>query len=396
MENRPEPIVLVGRIWTEHGWKDDQYVLIEDEKIAKVGPKTELPQDYSGTVFEVPDGCVIAPGFIDVHIHGAYGSDAMDATFEALDTMATGLVKEGTTTFFATTMTQHPEAIEKALKNTGDYIATENKPGKAEVAGIHLEGPFVNPIRKGAQPEEYIINPDIELFQKWNELAQNHIRLVTMAPERDGGYEFVKQATEQGVVVSIGHSDANFDEIEKAIDKGASHITHLYNGMKGLHHREPGTAGASLLFNQLHTELIVDGFHIHPKMVDLALRVKGLDRALLVTDSMRAKGLEDGVSELGGQTVYVKNGKATLENGSLAGSILKMNDAIKNVMEFANLSLWDSIKLATINPAREFGLDNRKGTIKEGKDADLVVLDPKVTPLLTIARGKISYNSLKR
>jgi len=394
METKTLPLILVGKIWTEQGWEDDKYVLIENEKITKVAPRAEIPEHFAGKIINIPEDAVIAPGFIDVHIHGAYGSDAMDGTIEALNTMAEGLVQEGTTTFFATTMTQEPANIERALKNAGDYIRNHNQPGKAEVAGIHLEGPFINPIRKGAQPEQFILNPDIEQFEKWNELANHQIRIITMAPEREGGYNFVKYLTEQGVVVSIGHSDANYDEVVKAVEAGASHITHLYNGMKSLHHREPGTAGAALLIDELHTELIVDGFHIHPKMVDMAIRMKGLDRALLITDSMRAKGLDDGESELGGQKVFVKDGKATLANGSLAGSILKMNHGVRNVMEYANLSLLEAIKLATINPAREFGLDDRKGSIEEGKDADIIVLDKEANLYMTIAKGQICYNNL--
>ncbi|OUM93251.1 N-acetylglucosamine-6-phosphate deacetylase, partial [Caldibacillus debilis] len=298
---------------------------------------------------------------------------------------------EGTTAFLATTITQSPQAIEKALANAASYIKEQNAPGKAEVVGIHLEGPFINAKRKGAQPEEYILEPDVETFQKWQNLAEGHIRLVTMAPECPNGLELVHYLSKNRCIASIGHSDADYADVKAAVEAGATHVTHLFNGMKGIHHREPGTAGAALLFDELTVELIADGIHVRPEMFRLILQAKGLDRVVLITDAMRAKCLKNGVYDLGGQDVHVRDGKALLSDGTLAGSILKMKDGIKNILAHTSLTLPEAVKLASENPARELGLFDRKGSLEAGKDADLVVLNEQYEPILTICRGAIAF-----
>ncbi|WP_368974745.1 N-acetylglucosamine-6-phosphate deacetylase [Caldifermentibacillus hisashii] len=384
--------ILTGTVCIGEELREDQYVLIEGEKIKEVGPVSNMPTSFSGEVLSYPKTMTIVPGFIDVHIHGAGGADAMDATPDALNKIAQHLVKEGTTAFLATTMTQSKQAIEAALKNAGEFIhSTENRTGQAEIIGIHLEGPFIHPKRKGAQPEEFILLPSPSQFDEWQELSQNTIRIVTLAPDQENGIALVKHLAEHGVIASIGHSDANFQDVVAAVEAGASHVTHLFNGMRGLHHREPGTAGGALLLKELTVELIADGIHVHPKMIDLVFRLKDLDHAVLITDSMRAKWLPDGESELGGQKVFVSDGKATLEDGTLAGSILKLNQGVKHVMKFANLTLPEVVKLVTMNPAKELGLHHRKGSIEAGKDADLVVLNEKYDPILTICRGGIAF-----
>ncbi|PAC34350.1 N-acetylglucosamine-6-phosphate deacetylase [Caldifermentibacillus hisashii] len=384
--------ILTGTVCIGEELREDHYVLIEGEKIKEVGPVSNMPTSFSGEVLSYPKTMTIVPGFIDEHIHGAGGADAMDATPDALNKIAQHLVKEGTTAFLATTMTQSKQAIEVALKNAGEFIhSTENRTGQAEIIGIHLEGPFIHPKRKGAQPEEFILLPSSSQFDEWQELAQNTIRIVTLAPDQENGIALVKHLAEHGVIASIGHSDANFQDVVAAVEAGASHVTHLFNGMRGLHHREPGTAGGALLLKELTVELIADGIHVHPKMIDLVFRLKDLDHAVLITDSMRAKWLPDGESELGGQKVFVSDGKATLEDGTLAGSILKLNQGVKHVMKFANLTLPEVVKLVTMNPAKELGLHHRKGSIEAGKDADLVVLNEKYDPILTICRGGIAF-----
>lgn len=396
LSTESERFLVTGTVCRGRQLLEEQFLLVEDGSIVATGHKNDIPDSFTGKVYSFPEQYTIVPGFIDVHIHGANGADTMDATTECLDIMARTLPKEGTTSFLPTTMTQAPEKIGAALKNAAEYMQNNNRIGQAEIVGIHLEGPFVNPVRKGAQPGEYILEPSIEQFDEWQTLADDNIKLVTLAPERKGGYELVHHLANKGVIASIGHSDADFAEVEQAVQAGASHITHLFNGMKGLHHREPGTAGAALLLDELHIEIIADGFHIHPEMIRLALRVKGLDRALLITDSMRAKWLPEGKSELGGQEVFVKDGKATLANGSLAGSILKMKDAVKNVIQFANLSLPEAIQLASENPAKQLGIFNRKGSLDKGKDADLVVLNEQLDPVMTWCRGKIAYEGVEQ
>ncbi|MEH7440705.1 N-acetylglucosamine-6-phosphate deacetylase [Bacillus sp. JJ1122] len=387
-------LLLNARVLTEEGLIDKGFIYIKAGKIAETGESSDLPAEYRhAEVLELPENSTVVPGFIDVHIHGAGGADTMDATTEALNTMASILPQEGTTSLLATTITQDQDEILKALRNAADYISNHNHSGKAEVIGVHLEGPFINETRKGAQPADHIIAPDVELFAKMQEAAGNHIRLVTLAPEKENGYEFITYLAENGVIASIGHSDATYDQMAEAVNAGATHVTHLFNGMRGMHHRDPGVAGAALLFNELKIEMIADGIHVVPEMIDLSLRAKGTDGVILITDSMRAKCLKNGTYDLGGQEVSVANGKALLADGTLAGSILKMKDSLKNMMEFSHISLEEAVKLASENPAKQLKIFDRKGSIAEGKDADLVVLDENLDVSMAFCRG---VNSFKR
>ncbi|PJN89521.1 N-acetylglucosamine-6-phosphate deacetylase [Bacillus sp. mrc49] len=368
----------------------DGYIKVVDGKIAEVGPASQCKQDEDATVITLPSEYQIIPGAIDVHIHGAAKADAMDATSEALSTMAKTLPKEGTTSFLATTMTQSADAIESALLNAGTYIKEQNE-DHAEIVGIHLEGPFISPARKGAQPEDFIVDPDVSLFKRWQLLAHNHIKLVTLAPEQPNGLELARHLKETGVVASIGHSDATYDQISEAIEAGTTHVTHLYNGMRGLHHREPGVLGAAYLRDELFVELITDGIHCRPEMVKLAFDQITSDRMILITDSLRAKWLEKGTYDLGGQDVNVDETKATLPDGTLAGSILKMNDAIKNTLQYTGCSMTDIIKMTAENPAKQLRIFDRKGSIEVGKDADLVILNEELDVEMTFCRGKLAY-----
>jgi N-acetylglucosamine-6-phosphate deacetylase len=325
-----------------------------------------------------------------VHIHGVNNADAMDGTAEALKTMARTLPKEGTTSFLATTMTQSNEAVEKALRNAGAYIE-EQTSTDAEVVGIHLEGPFISPKRAGAQPPTHIQDPNVTLFQEWQKTAGGHIKLVTLAPEQPNGLALTSYLKETNVVASIGHSDSTYDQVGEAIEAGASHITHLYNGMRGLHHREPGVLGAAYLRDELFVELITDGIHCRPEMVKLAYDQITSERMILITDSLRAKWLKNGTYDLGGQPVHVNDTTATLADGTLAGSILKMNDAIKNTMSFTNCSLEDIVKMTAENPAKQLNLFDTKGSLKIGKDADIVVLNENLDVEMTFCRGTLSF-----
>jgi N-acetylglucosamine-6-phosphate deacetylase len=332
----------------------------------------------------------VVPGFIDEHIHGVNSSDAMDATIEALANISSTLAKEGTTSFLATTMTQSVENISKAVSNVKSYMTHHNQDG-AEVIGIHLEGPYLNCDACGAQPREYIVNPSVEQFKMYQELSGNAIKYVTIAPETEHGYELIQYCKEHDIVASIGHTKAKYDDAVKAIEHGATNVTHCYNAMTGLHHREPGVVGATMLHDELMAEMIVDGIHVHPKSVLLMLKNKTVENITLVTDSMRAKGLPDGEYELGGQKVNVRDGQARLEDGTLAGSVLKMIDAVNNMIEFTNVSLEEAVQMASTNPAKKLGVFDKKGSIEVNKDADLVVLNSNNEILMTICRGKIVY-----
>ncbi|MFF2501473.1 N-acetylglucosamine-6-phosphate deacetylase [Peribacillus sp. NPDC058075] len=366
------------------------YIKIVDGKIAEVGPVSQYKQDDDAKVITLSPDYQVIPGAIDIHIHGVSNSDAMDATHEALSTMAETLPKEGTTSFLATTMTQSTEAIESALLNAGKYIENQTQE-HAEIIGIHLEGPFISPVRKGAQPEEHIVDPDVTLFKRWQEMAENQIKLVTLAPEQPNGLDLAAHLKATGVVASIGHSDATYDQIDEAIQAGTTHVTHLYNGMRGLHHREPGVLGAAYLRDELYVELIADGIHCRPEMIKLAYNQITSERMILITDSLRAKWLEKGTYDLGGQPVYVNETKATLSDGTLAGSILKMNDAIKNTMEYTDCSMTDIIKMTAENPAKQLRIFDRKGSIQVGKDADLVILNDRLDVEMTFCRGNLAF-----
>lgn len=385
-------LLVHGKAAFENEIKSSLYIYIENGKIQDIGPLTELPSHYQEVeTFNIPEGETLVPGFIDVHIHGVAGADTMDATTEALTTMAKALPAEGTTSFLATTITQKHENIEKALINAADYRQKHNKSGQAEVLGVHLEGPFINSKRKGAQPEEFILNPDIELFKKWQGLANGDIKLVTVAPELENGMEFVRYLHDTGVVASIGHTDAVYEEMKSAVEAGAKQVTHLFNGMRGIHHREPGVAGSALIFKELMVELIADGIHVRPEVIKFVLAAKGADGMILITDAMRAKCLKSGIYDLGGQDVHVADGKALLADGTLAGSILKMNDSFKNTMEFADVSLLEAVKMTSVNPAKQLNVFDKKGSISIGKDADLTILDEQYQVQLTICRGEIAY-----
>lgn len=385
-------LMVHGKTVLENEVAESIYILIKNGKIQEIGPIEALPSHLKNVeTIEIAEGQTVVPGFIDVHIHGVAGADTMDATIEALETMANALPAEGTTSFLATTITQKHENIENALRNAALYLKDHNDSGKADILGVHLEGPFINKKRAGAQPMEYIINPDIELFKTWQELAEGSIKLVTVAPELENGTNFVSYLHEQGVIASIGHSDAIYEEMEKAVQAGAKQVTHLFNGMRGIHHREPGVAGSALLFKELMVELIADGIHVRPEVMKLVINAKGTEGMILITDAMRAKCLKNGVYDLGGQDVSVADGKALLADGTLAGSILKMNDSIKNILEAAGISLTEAVQMASVNPARQLNVYDRKGSISVGKDADITILSKEYQVKMTFCRGEIAY-----
>ncbi|GAA5416504.1 N-acetylglucosamine-6-phosphate deacetylase [Paraliobacillus ryukyuensis] len=369
------------------------YIKVKETQISKVGTVDELDEvvEPNIKVIDLSDAHKVIPGMIDIHIHGVNGADTMDATNDALETMATALPKEGTTSFLATTMTQSTTAIEAALANVAEYHTHGPRDRQAEIIGIHLEGPFVNPKRAGAQPVQHMLEPNVELMQHWQRIAKNMIRLVTLAPEQKGAEVLIQYLKQQGIIASMGHTDATFEQAEAAIATGVSHVTHLYNQMRGFHHREPGVVGAALVKDELMVELIADGIHSTKEAVQLALRQKTAERLVLITDAIRAKCLKNGAYDLGGQQVTVNDRKATLADGTLAGSTLKMNNAFQNILAFTNCSIEEAVKMTASNPAQELGLFNRKGSLTTGKDADMVVLNDANEVVMTICRGEIAY-----
>ncbi|GEK29777.1 N-acetylglucosamine-6-phosphate deacetylase [Kurthia zopfii] len=363
---------------------------IEKTDVYVVNGKIQsIEQNIDLTDLQIIDGSnqILFPGFIDMHIHGSAGVDTMDGKQESLHKMAKSLVKEGVTGFLATTMTQKLEEIEHALEAIGQF---ENDANEAEILGVHIEGPFISIKRVGAQPEEYIIPPNIETFNHWQKLSGGMIKEITVAPEVEGGFDFVKELSKQGIVVSIGHSDATLEEVERAVSLGAKQGTHLYNQMRPFHHRDPGVVGGTLLNNQVKTEIIVDFIHSHPKSVEFAYRLKGASHIILITDAMRAKGVPYGDYDLGGQMVHVTETGAHLPNGALAGSILTMDRAIRNMKQATNCSLEDLVAMSSYNAAQQMNLSN-KGVISVNADADFVLLSKDLVVQKTIKAGKVVY-----
>lgn len=392
MDPITNPILLKGmRIYLEQEIIENGYIKISGQKIVEFGQASDLADAEGYGIVEVPSHFHAVPGFIDVHIHGAAGADTMDATGEALDTIATALPKEGTTSFLATTITQEPAEIEKALINARQYVEQQPAQGKAEILGVHLEGPFVNKKRAGAQPAQYISDPDLELFKRWQKLSNDTIKLVTLAPERPGGIELIRYLKENGIIASLGHTDATYEEVLEAIEAGSNHVTHLFNQMRGLHHREPGVVGATFLHKELKAEMIVDGVHVRPEMVLLAYQQKKSEGIILITDAMRAKCLKNGQYDLGGQEVTVQGGKAVLQDGTLAGSILKLGQGVRNIISYTGCSLEEAIIMASVNPAKQLNMFDRKGSIAIGKDADIVILNENIEVEMTICRGVRAY-----
>lgn len=343
---------------------------IEDGKILRVGK--DLPRKEEDLAVDCAGSYTVVPGFVDVHIHGCAGADTCDATREALEAMAAFLLAHGVTSFCPTTMTTSRETIQAALLAAKDMMDHPME-GGARVVGVNMEGPFIAKERKGAQKEEDILPPDFPLFQRFYEESGGIVRLVDVAPEQPGGLDFVEKAS-QLCTVSIAHTTADYGQAKAAFDKGVTHATHLFNAMSGLHHRKPGVVGAVFDDSRVRGELICDGFHIHPAVLRAAFRLLG-DRALIVSDSMRANGMPEGEAfDLGGQMVTVHQGKALLPDGTIAGSVTNLHQEIKNLVSFG-VPFEQAVKAATLVPARAIGLDGEIGSIAPGKRADLVVLD---------------------
>jgi len=328
-------------------------------------------------------GQYVSAGFIDLHIHGSGGSDAMDATYEALETISATLLQTGTTSFLATTMTMSTEAIDNALQNIQEY---QKSVSGAEILGIHLEGPFINISKHGAQDKKYVQKPDIELIQDYMET----IKMITIAPEAEGAEVFVKQLTREypHIILSIGHSDASYEKSKESFSWGISHATHLFNAMSSYHHRAPGIVGAVFDTEDVSCDIIADLIHTHSSILELTHKVKK-EHLILITDAMRAGCMKCGSYDLGGQSVKVENGKATLEDGTLAGSVLKLNEALLTMTKHTSMTKIEALNAVTKIPAEKLGV--KKGQLKKGYDADIVIFDEDFSIIITIVSGKVKY-----
>ncbi len=343
---------------------------------------------------KIPNRAIILPGFIDQHIHGAAGFDVMDASNTALLGIANSIAAEGVTGFLATTMTQSREKILSAMRSVKEY-SLKNETRGAALLGIHLEGPFINFKKAGAQPVEYIQKPNVDQFNEYNEESGNLIKIVTLAPELEKSKEFIEYLIKKKIIVSIGHTLGNYEDLLNAVNNGASQITHTYNAQTPFNHREIGICGGALLNDDVACEIICDLIHVSIPALKLLFKNKPKNKVILITDAMRAKNLGNVESELGGQKVFVSGAEARLEDGTLAGSVLKMNIALKNIVEKCGLTFIDAVDFVSANPAKNLGLYDEMGSIKIGKKANLTVIDRKnYEILLTIRDGNIIYNKL--
>lgn len=371
------------------------FMHIKEEKIDSIGEMGICPYlSITDKVYDCRGKQFVIPGMIDLHVHGAAGFDFMDGTHEAFEGIGLALAKEGITSFLATTMTNPIQNINNTLKNLAEYMEKNNEPGIPEMIGIHLEGPFINKEQKGAQPENDIIPPNADLFKQWQRLAGNSIKIITYSPELDTGFELLTELKKLKVIPSIGHTNASYDEAMNAINQGVTHATHLFNGMKSFHHRDPGVVGAAILHDDVYVEIISDGIHFHRDLLKLIVKMKTLEKVIVITDGMRAKGMPDGEYDLGGQRVSVSDGKCLLiSNDSLAGSILTMNNARLNLEKWLDLSIHEQILITSTNQAKRLEISSRKGSIGVGKDADIIVIGQNGEVELTICRGTIAYES---
>lgn len=359
-------------------------VVIDQSKIAEIGLEDNIKNEDVDLVID-GEGNFLAPGFIDIHNHGNMGYDIMDSTEEAVDNISRFHLGNGVTSYLGTVITSSYEDMSNAIMNIVNY---KNKEELAQLIGIHLEGPFFSMEKKGAQPGKYIKNPDIEEIKEIINMSQGRLKMVSLAPERPGALDIISHLKSKGITVALAHSNASFEEAEAGIYHGATVATHMYNGMREFAHREPGIIGATLLDERVYCEIIYDRIHLHDAAFKIALRMKGVDKIVLISDAMMAAGLSDDEYELGGQKVIVKNRVARLESGSLAGSTLNLRDAVYNMVSHLNIPIKDVIRMASLSPAKAIGIDKYKGSIEIGKDADLILIDKNINILGTMVMGK--------
>lgn len=365
-------------------------VLVENGAVVKLGTRSSLDASSSKDVHDFGDG-IIVPGFVDIHVHGSAGYDVMQADGGARATFEQFLARHGVTAYYPTTIAAPLDVIERAVERLADAIENAGRKdtthGSAQPLGIHLEGPYLSHACRGAHSPQDLILPSIQTFNRFWQAARGHIRVMTIAPELEGALEVIAEATRRGVCVSLGHSNADLESTRRGVDAGARHATHTFNAMRPLSHRDPGIVGEVLTNRRLTADIIADGVHLDPVMAQLFLRAKGVENAVLITDATSATGMPDGKYQLGALEVEVKNGMVQ-RDGKLAGSVLTMDRAVRNTMDFAGWELQQAVRIATANPARVAGAQN-KGVLQPGADADFVVLSATGEVRATIIKGKL-------
>jgi len=407
----PVTAIYASRIFTPQEQLADSVILTENGRITAIGHRDEV-KIPSGAIDYVAAGMTVVPGFVDVHIHGAGGHDVMEATPAALDCITSTVARYGTTSILATTVTASVDETCRSLQGIAEYIRAHEKreniepnvvPGvepnndqqnpapatpdlAAEILGIHLEGPFISKARRGVHPPDAIARPSVEILEKFRAASDGLIRIITIAPEIPGALDLIRYAVTHGIVASIGHTDANFEQTQAAIQAGARHSVHFYNAMRPFSHRDPGVIGAILTEPDVTAEVIADGIHVAGPAIQVLLGTKGFDTVLLASDATAATGMPDGNFRLGNFEVIVKDGVCRNAEGKLAGSTLTLDRALRYIVALG-VPLIDAVRMATILPARRISLAGKKGILAVGADADLVVLTPDLRIVGAMTRG---------
>ncbi len=386
-------VLSANHLYTPQEEIKNALVFIEDGLISAVSSRDQQAIPTSASVVDLGDA-ILAPGFVDIHMHGGAGLDVMRASPAELPHLNKFLTTHGVTGYFPTTVAapldQTCVALERladAIEGSRDFKEANGGAPQAQPLGIHLEGPFLSHKRRGVHPPEYLAEPTVQLFERLWQAARGHVRMMTIAPELPGALEVIAEASRRNVLVSIGHSDAVLEAARAGVKAGARHATHTFNAMRPLDHRDPGILAEVLTDSQLTADIIVDGIHVMPEVVQLFLQAKGIDRVVLITDATAAAGMPDGTYQLGPIQVQVKNGRCTMD-GKLAGSVLTMDRAVRNVIHFADWSLQDAVRAATVNPARAVGLAQHHGVLAPGAEANLVVLNSSGDVRRTFVRGR--------
>ena len=368
-------------------------IILEDTERANAYLEIKDDGTFGTILEEKPEGTIIdysayhlAPGLVDTHIHGYASHDVMDNDFEGIKVISEGLLSCGVTSWLPTTLTDSVENLDAVCETIGQHAGQESG---AKIQGIFLEGPFFTEKYKGAQNPKYMSDPSIEKLDKWHRLSQGLVNKIAIAPERQGVKEFIEFANSKDIRTALAHSDATYQQAKEAVDAGANIFVHVYNGMSGLHHREPGMVGAALNLKNVYAEMICDGHHVHPAAAEVVIKARGPEETVLITDCMRAGGMGEGLSRLGEFEVVVKDGTARLkDSGSLAGSILELIEAVQNVLAWGLVSLPDALRMASLAPAKSVGIDHVCGLIAEGRPADLIVVDDAGQLIATYLDGQ--------
>jgi len=389
-------VLCAHRLYTPQEEIQNPLLFIDDGLVSAISSRAQQEVPNHAKVVDLTKDfadAILAPGFVDIHMHGGAGLDVMRASLADLPHLNRFLTTHGVTGYFPTTVAAPLDQTYRALESLADAIeagpVSSNDAAEARPLGIHLEGPFLSHKRRGVHPPQYLVEPTLEIFERLWQAARGQVRMMTIAPELPGALEVIAEAAQRRICVSIGHSDAVLDAARAGVRAGARHATHTFNAMRPLDHRDPGILAEVLTDRQLTADIIADGIHVAPEVVQLFLRAKGTERAVLITDATAAAGMPDGVYQLGPIQVEVKDGRCTMD-GKLAGSVLTMDRAVRNVTHFAGWSLQDAVRAATLNAARAVGLAQRCGVLAPGAEANLVVLSPSGKVCQTFVRGRAS------